>query len=95
TISLEGFGCEALSAGVRAAGALVFYVRETQKQKIELFTRLETYALDQYLLVDDLSCRNLELEKNIHSGTRRGALIGIIDHTKTAMGARLLKFWLR
>jgi DNA mismatch repair protein MutS len=95
TISLEGFGCEGLTAGVRAAGALVFYVRETQKQKIELFTRLETYALDQYLLVDDLSCRNLELEKNIRAGTRRGTLIGIIDHTKTAMGARLLKLWLR
>jgi DNA mismatch repair protein MutS len=95
TISLEGFGCEEMPAGVRAAGALVFYVRETQKQKIELFTRLETYALGQYLQVDDLSCRNLELEKNIRSGTRRGTLIGIIDHTKTAMGARLLKLWLR
>ena len=95
TISLEGFGCEQLPAGVRAAGALVFYVRETQKQKIELFTRLETYDLGQYLLVDDLSCRNLELEKNIRSGTRRGTLIGILDHTKTAMGARLLKRWLR
>jgi DNA mismatch repair protein MutS len=95
TISLEGFGCEGMPAGVRAAGALVFYVRETQKQKIELLTRLETYVLGQYLLVDDLSCRNLELEKNIRSGTRRGTLIGIIDHTKTAMGARLLKLWLR
>jgi DNA mismatch repair protein MutS len=95
TISLEGFGCEDMPAGVRAAGALVFYVSETQKQKIELLTRLETYVLGQYLLVDDLSCRNLELEKNIRSGTRRGTLIGIIDHTKTAMGARLLKSWLR
>jgi DNA mismatch repair protein MutS len=95
TISLEGFGCEGLSAGVRAAGALVFYVRETQKQKIEHFTRLETYSLGQYLLVDDSSCRNLELEKNLHSGTRRGTLMGIIDHTRTAMGARLLKSWLR
>ena len=95
TISLEGFGCEDMPAGVRAAGGLVFYVRETQKQKIELLTRLETYVLGQYLLVDDLSCRNLELEKNIRSGTRRGTLIGIIDHTKTAMGARLLRSWLR
>jgi DNA mismatch repair protein MutS len=95
TISLEGFGCEGMPAGVRAAGALVFYVRETQKQKIELLTRLETYVLGQYLLVDDLSCRNLELEKNIRSGSRRGTLIGIIDHTRTAMGARLLKSWLR
>ncbi len=95
TISLEGFGCEGLTAGVRAAGALIHYVRETQKQKIELFTRLETYALGHYLQVDDLSCRNLELEKNIRSGMRRGTLIGIIDHTHTAMGARLLKLWLR
>ena len=95
TISLEGFGCEALTAGVQAAGALVFYVRETQKQKIEHFSRIEAYTLDNYLMVDDISCRNLELEKNIQSGTRRGTLIGIIDHTRTAMGARLLKSWLR
>jgi DNA mismatch repair protein MutS len=95
TISLEGFGCEALIDGVRAAGALVFYVRETQKQKIEHFTRIEAYTLDNYLMVDEISCRNLELEKNIRSGTRRGTLIGIIDHTRTAMGARLLKSWLR
>lgn len=95
TISLEGFGCEDLPAGVRAAGALVFYVRETQKQKIEHLTHLETYSLGHYLLVDDASCRNLELEKNLHSNTRRGTLMGIIDHTRTAMGARLLKSWLR
>jgi DNA mismatch repair protein MutS len=95
TISLEGFGCEALSAGVRAAGALVFYVRETQKQKIEHFTHIETYTFGNYLVVDEISCRNLELEKNIRSGTRRGTLVGIIDHTHTAMGARLLKSWLR
>jgi DNA mismatch repair protein MutS len=95
TISLEGFGCEELFAGVRAAGALVHYVRETQKQKIEHFTRLETYSLGHYLQVDDTSCRNLELDRNIRSGARRGTLIGIIDYTRTAMGARLLKSWLR
>jgi DNA mismatch repair protein MutS len=95
TISLEGFGCEGLTAGVRAAGALVYYVRETQKQKIEHLTRLETYSLGHCLQVDDTSCRNLELEKSIRAGTRRGTLIGIIDHTQTAMGARLLKSWLR
>jgi DNA mismatch repair protein MutS len=95
TISLEGFGCEGLTAGVMAAGSLVFYVRETQKQKIEHFSRIETYSFGNYLMVDDLSCRNLELEKNIRSGTRRGTLIGIVDRTHTAMGARLLKSWIR
>jgi DNA mismatch repair protein MutS len=95
TITLEGFGCEELIAGVKAAGALVLYVHETQKQKIKHFTRIETYSLENYLLVDELSCRNLELESNIRSGTRHGTLIGIIDRTLTAMGARLLKTWLR
>ncbi len=95
TLSLEGFGCENLHAGTRAAAAVIFYVRETQKQKIEHFTRIESYTLDNHLMIDDLSCRNLELDRNIRSGSRRGTLIGIIDHTMTAMGARLLKTWLR
>ncbi|MBW2411149.1 MAG: DNA mismatch repair protein MutS, partial [Deltaproteobacteria bacterium] len=95
TLSLEGFGCENLLAGIRAAAAVIFYVRETQKQKIEHFTRIETYFLDNHLMIDDISCRNLELDQNIRTGSRRGTLIGIIDHTTTAMGARLLKTWLR
>jgi len=95
TITLEGFGCEHLKAGIRAAGALLFYVRETQKQKTVHLTRLETYSLGNYLLIDELSCRNLELEKNIRTGTRRGTLFGVIDRTMTAMGARLLKTWLK
>lgn len=95
TLSLEGFGCEHLKAGVRAAGALLFYVGETQKQKIEHLTAIETYGLGDYLLIDDLSCRNLELVKNLRSGTRQGTLIGTIDRTVTAMGGRLLAQWLR
>jgi DNA mismatch repair protein MutS len=95
TLSLEGFGCEHLKAGVSAAGALIFYVRETQKQKIEHFTGIETYWLSNYLLVDDLSCRNLELVQNIRTGSRQGTLLGIIDRTVTSMGGRLLKRWIR
>jgi len=95
TISLEGFGCENLLAGIQAAGALLFYVGETQKQKTDHFGRIENYALQNQLLIDELSCRNLELEKNIRSGTRSGTLLSIIDKTITAMGARLLKTWLR
>ncbi len=95
TLSLEGFGCENLKAGVSAAGALIFYLRETQKQKTEHFTGIETYSLNSYLLVDDLSRRNLELEKNIYSGTSQGSLIGTIDRTITPMGGRLLKKWIK
>ncbi|MES0447140.1 MAG: DNA mismatch repair protein MutS [Desulfobacterales bacterium] len=95
TLSLEGFGCEQLKAGVRAAGALIYYVQETQKQTIKHITGIETYSLINYLLVDDISCQNLELVKNIRTGTRKGTLLGIIDRTITAMGGRLLKRWIR
>ena len=95
TLSLEGFGCEQQKAGVRAAGALIYYVQETQKQKIKHITGIETYSLSNYLLVDDISCQNLELVKNIRTGTRKGTLLGIIDRTVTAMGGRLLKRWIR
>jgi len=95
TLSLEGFGCEQQKAGVRAAGALIYYVQETQKQTIKHITGIETYSLINYLLVDDISCQNLELVKNIRTGTRKGTLLGIIDRTITAMGGRLLKRWIR
>ena len=95
TLSLEGFGCEQLKAGMRAAGALIYYVQETQKQTIKHITGIETYSLSNYLLVDDISCQNLELVKNIRTGTRKGTLLGIIDRTVTAMGGRLLKRWIR
>ena len=95
TVSLEGFGCETMPAGTCAAGAVVFYVGETQKQKLSHLTGIEAYRLDSYLLLDELSRQNLELSRNIRTGSRRGTLLGIIDRTATAMGARMLANWLR
>jgi len=95
TRSLEGFGCARLNAGICAAGALLAYVNETQKQQVAHLNRIQPYELSDYLVVDDISCRNLELLKNIRNGTTRGTLFSIIDHTVTAMGGRMLKRWLR
>jgi DNA mismatch repair protein MutS len=95
TLSLEGFGCETMQAGICAAGALIYYVSETQKQKLAHLSRIETYQLDKYLLIDELSRQNLELTKNIRTGSRRATLLGILDRTATAMGARLLANWMR
>lgn len=95
TLSLEGFGCEELKAGTGAAGALLHYVRETQKQAVEHITGISVHRLSGFMMVDDLSCRNLELFKNLHSGTRRGTLVSTVDGTRTAMGGRLLKRWIR
>jgi DNA mismatch repair protein MutS len=95
TLSLEGFGCENLKAGISAAGALIYYIQKTQKQKTEHISRIETYQLSNYLWLDDLSFQNLEIINNIQTGSGQGTLIGIIDNTVTAMGGRLLKRWLR
>ena len=95
TRSLEGFGCEHLHAAVCAAGALIFYVQETQKQAVTHLTGLETYALDHHLLIDEVSFGNLELTRNLRTGARLGTLIDVMDATVTALGGRLLKKWLR
>ncbi len=95
TVSLEGFGCEGLQAGIAAAGALLFYIRQTQKQDVAHLRGLETYRLESYLWLDDVSVRNLELFRNLQTGSRRGTLVGVIDRTVTSMGGRLLNHWLR
>ncbi len=95
TVSLEGFGCEGLRAGIAAAGALLHYIRQTQKQDVTHLRGIETYRLESYLWLDDVSVRNLELFKNLQNGSRRGTLIGVIDRTVTAMGGRLLNHWMR
>ncbi|MBU1055339.1 MAG: DNA mismatch repair protein MutS [Proteobacteria bacterium] len=95
TLSLEGFGCEDKKAGICAAGALIYYIRETQKQSAGHLTSIETYNLEKYLLIDETSCQNLEIFKNIRTGTKHGTLLGVLDCTKTPMGGRLLRRWLR
>ncbi len=95
TLSLEGFGCEGLRSGIRAAGALIYYVSETQKQQLVHLTGIETYSFSNFLLIDDTSCRNLELMKNLQTGSEQGTLLNVIDRTVTAMGGRLIKNWIR
>ncbi len=94
TVNLEGFGCEHFRAGVAAAGALMAYVAETQKQKTAHITRIESYGLGGCLVVDETSRLNLELTRSLRTGSRRGSLLAVLDHTRTPMGARLFQGWL-
>jgi DNA mismatch repair protein MutS len=95
TLTLEGFGCQHMMSGLGAAGALLNYVKETQKQTVSHLQGIESYSLEEHLTVDYLSRQNLELEKSLRGGSRTGSLLSILDHTATAMGGRLLKQWLR
>ncbi len=94
TLNLQGFGCDNLKMGLPAAGALLHYIIETQKRDVSHVRRLERYYLNQYMIIDDTSCRNLEILSNIQ-GQTRGSLVNVLDCTCTAMGGRLFRHWLR
>ncbi len=92
--SLAGFGCEGLPLAARAAGAIVQYLRETQKITLAQLASLRTFSTADYMLLDAATRRNLELTETIRGGGRSGSLLGELDATVTAMGGRLLRQWI-
>jgi len=93
-LSLEAFGCEDLPRATAAAGAVLRYVRETQKRDLGHVTSLSTRGARDVLVIDSVTRRNLELTESFADGTRRGTLLDVLDHTRTPMGARLLREWI-
>ncbi len=89
--SLEGLGIADYTCGVTAAGALLKYLMETQKTSIENLTRLVPYSIGKYMILDSSTRRNLELCETLREKKKRGSLLWVLDKTKTAMGARLLR----
>ncbi|PZN08616.1 MAG: DNA mismatch repair protein MutS, partial [Bacillota bacterium] len=81
-------------AAVAAGGALLAYLRETQKVDLRHLDRLRTDPLGQWLSIDAGSRRNLELVRRLRDGSRQGTLLWVLDQTLTAMGGRLLRQWI-
>jgi len=92
--SLAGYGCEGLPLAVRAAGAIVQYLQETQKAALAQLSDLRTYSTSEFMTLDASTRRNLELTQTIRTGSVKGSLLGVLDATVTAMGGRLLRQWL-
>ena len=92
TVSLKGFGIEDLQDGVIASGAILYYLSETQHNKIQHITNIQRIAEDAYVWMDRFTIRNLELyhSTNLNAVT----LLDVIDKTLSPMGSRLLKRWL-
>ena len=89
--SLAGLGLGELNCGIIAAGALLQYLMETQKTAIANLTSLNTYFAGKYMVIDSSTRRNLELCETLREKQKRGSLLWVLDKTKTAMGARLLR----
>ncbi|MDZ7672531.1 MAG: hypothetical protein U5K53_06835 [Halanaerobiales bacterium] len=94
TQSLSGFGCDDLRAGVIAAGIIMNYLKDTQKRTIFHINRLKRYNIDDYMVLDYSTRRNLELTSTIRENKKEGSLLSVIDKTTTAMGSRLIKRWI-
>ncbi len=91
TTNLAGFGCEDMAAGITAAGSLLAYIQETQKQELSHIRRLQPLRKNDALIIDEASRRNLELTETIIAGKRQGSLLSVLDACHTPMGSRLLR----
>ncbi|MFC1893664.1 DNA mismatch repair protein MutS [Chloroflexota bacterium] len=92
--TLDGYGCGHLPLAIRAAGAVIFYLQETQKGVLGQVTRLATYSTSSFMALDEQTQTNLELFRAGRSGAVSGSLLSVIDLTRTAIGGRLLRRWL-
>ena len=92
--SLKGFDADDLTAGVRAAGGVLTYLRDNQRASLAHIGRLSRRRSAEYMVLDSSTQRNLELIASLREDGREGTLISVLDRTKTPMGARMLRTWL-
>lgn len=92
--ALTGLGLEDYDTGVIAAGAVMEYMYETQKNSLSHITTITPYSTGQYMIIDTSTRRNLELLETLREKQKRGSLLWVLDRTKTAMGARMLRTYI-
>ncbi len=92
-LNMEGFGIKS-QAMLNAAGALLNYIKETQKNAVEHINKIQRYRTDNYMYLDNATIRNLELLKSIVSQTEDASLLSVLDKTITPMGKRMIKKWI-
>ena len=93
TQSLEGFGCENMKAAISSAGALIHYLRETQKSPLDHITALTSFPIHDYMALDQCTLTSLELVQS-SEGTRKNSLLDLLDLSLTPMGARRIREWI-
>jgi len=92
--TLDGFGMQDKPLAIRAAGAILAYVQESQRGALSQLVTLRTYTTATFMTLDTATRRNLELTETIREGRKRGSLLDVLDRTCTPMGGRLLRTWI-
>jgi DNA mismatch repair protein MutS len=91
--SLEGFGCENMKLAISSAGALIQYLHTTQKSALKHISKINVFNIQNHMLMDQATVRNLELVKS-SEGERKNSLLDLLDLSQTAMGARCIREWI-
>ncbi len=94
TSTLEGFGAHNKPLGRMAAGLALAYLKSLKQDELDHITSLHYYSLSDYMQLDEVTRRNLELMRSLRYGSSFGSLISILDKTQTPMGSRLIRNWL-
>lgn len=92
--ALSGLGLEDYDTGIIAAGSVMQYMYETQKSSLSHITNITPYSTGQFMIIDTSTRRNLELLETLREKQKRGSLLWVLDRTKTAMGARMLRTYI-
>ena len=90
-MNIEGLGLKDYPQAVRSVGCLLYYLKDTQKGAVEHINHISTYHVEDFVVLDSASRRNLELCETMRDKNKRGSLLWVLDKTKTAMGARMLR----
>ncbi|MBN1538584.1 MAG: DNA mismatch repair protein MutS [Candidatus Thermoplasmatota archaeon] len=93
-LDLKGLGLEDMELGKGCAGAVLAYARENQMCDLQHIRRIRTYTGSEFMVLDTTTLRNLEVIRSVRDGSSKGTLLEVLDHTRTAMGARLLRNWI-
>ena len=92
--SLDGFGLHQKPQAVRAAAAILAYLQEMQPSALSQLVHLHSYAVSEFMVLDESTRRNLELTETMRGADVKGSLLAVLDQTLTPMGGRLLRRWL-
>lgn len=93
--NLDGFGLKGMLVAINAAGALLNYLQDTLSLPIDHIRDIQTYTTSHFMSLDRATQRNLELTESLSDGSRRLTLLEILDRTRTPMGARLMRQWIK